>query len=176
MVSERVREFGRQVLRIVLRDPLSTVLLFGSILLTILFFSLLDSIGPESPGARPRSARSSSWPRRTRSRPPRCSTRTRASWWPPRGARQLWAAYPSSDAQTNNLLRTLGRGGAIVDVKQQPWKPERRIVVQFLMPILILVCLFAFFMRLGQDAGPAASPRSRSSATAARSARRARAR
>ena len=31
--------------------------------------------------------------------------------------------------------------------------PTRRIVVQFLMPILILVCLFAFFMRIGQDGG-----------------------
>jgi cell division protease FtsH len=153
VVSERAREFGMQMLRLLLRDPLSTVLLFGSILLTILFFSLLDSTGPESSGRQ--------IPLSTLVELAQEDQITSATLLDAdarvvvdtEGGQQLWAAYPSSDAQTNNLLRTLGRGGAIVEVEQQPWKAERRIVVQFLMPILILVCLFAFFMRIGQDGG-----------------------
>ena len=65
--------------------------------------------------------------------------------------RQVWAAYPSSDAQTPDLLRRLSRSGTIVAVDQQSSKPAKQIVVQFLLPILILVCLFGFFMRVGQD-------------------------
>ena len=150
---ERARDFGQAVTQIALRDPLATGLLLASLILTILFFSLLGSIGPESPGRQtPLStvvelAQEGQVESATLlDEDARVVVRTE-------GGQELWAAYPSSDAQTNNLLRTFARGGAIVEVKQQAWKPERRIVVQFLMPILILVCLFAFFMRLGQDSG-----------------------
>jgi cell division protease FtsH len=82
---------------------------------------------------------------------------------------ELWAAYPTSDAQTQGLLERLQRGGARVTVDQQSDKPLRTVVVQFLLPILILVCLFAFFTRLSAaDGGAAASRPSRTSATAAR--------
>ena len=45
-------EVGQRVLKLLLKDPLSTLLLAGSILLTVLFFSLLNSTKPESPGVR----------------------------------------------------------------------------------------------------------------------------
>jgi cell division protease FtsH len=64
---------------------------------------------------------------------------------------QGWAAYPSSDAQTPAMLRRLSRSGVTINVDQQSGKPAAQIVVQFLIPILILVCLFGFFMRVGQD-------------------------
>ena len=150
---ERAREFGQAVMQIALRDPLATLLLLASLILTILFFSLLGSIGPESPGRQaPLSTvvelaaggpgRERDAPRR--GRPCRGHDRGRA------GAVGGLSVLGRPDQQPHAHLR---RGGAIVDVKQQAWKPERRIVVQFLMPILILVCLFAFFMRLGQDSG-----------------------
>ncbi len=153
LAAERARDFGQAVMQIALRDPLATLLITASVILTILFFSLLGSIKPESGG---REAPLSTLTELAEEGQIESATlldhdsRVVAST---ENGQKLWAAYPSSDAQTNNLLRTLRRGGAIVEVEQQADKPARQIVVQFLMPILILVCLFAFFMRLGQDSG-----------------------
>jgi cell division protease FtsH len=63
----------------------------------------------------------------------------------------LWAAYPSSGAQTQQLLRELGDGGATVAVDQQAGKGTKTIIVQFLIPILLLVCLFSLFTRIGGE-------------------------
>jgi cell division protease FtsH len=71
---------------------------------------------------------------------------------PGAGIRQpLWAAYPSSGAQTQQLLRELLASGATVAVDQQSGKGTKTIIVQFLIPILLLVCLFSLFMRLGTE-------------------------
>ncbi len=66
---------------------------------------------------------------------------------------RLWAAYPASGAQTQQLAAELTSGGALVTVDQQPGKPTKAIIVQFLIPILLLVCLFSLFMRFGGDGG-----------------------
>jgi cell division protease FtsH len=63
----------------------------------------------------------------------------------------LWAAYPASGAQTEQLLAGLSSSGATVTVDQQSGKPVKAIVAQFLIPILLLVCLFSLFMRLGGE-------------------------
>jgi len=68
-------------------------------------------------------------------------------------ASDYWAAYPASGAQTQQMLNTLEQNGVIVTIDQQAGKPTRTIVVQFLIPILLLVCLFALFMRVGADGG-----------------------
>jgi cell division protease FtsH len=65
----------------------------------------------------------------------------------------LWAAYPASGAQTQQLAEELTAGGASVTVDQQSGKPTKAIIVQFLIPILLLVCLFSLFTRLGGDGG-----------------------
>ncbi len=65
----------------------------------------------------------------------------------------LWAAYPSSGAQTQQLAHELADSHAVVTVDQQSGKPTRAIIVQFLIPILLLVCLFALFTRIGADGG-----------------------
>ncbi len=71
---------------------------------------------------------------------------------PGAGIRQpLWAAYPASGAQTQQLLHELLAGGATVAVDQQSGKGTKTIIVQFLIPILLLVCLFSLFMRLGAE-------------------------
>jgi cell division protease FtsH len=67
------------------------------------------------------------------------------------GVRQLWAAYPASGAQTEQLAHELYEGGASVTVDQQSGKPTKAIIVQFLIPILLLVCLFSLFMRVGGE-------------------------
>jgi cell division protease FtsH len=70
--------------------------------------------------------------------------------------RTVYAAYPSSDAQTNSLVRALAKSGAVVTIDQQADIPSKQIMVQFLIPILLLVCLFVLFTRLGQDGGAGA--------------------
>jgi cell division protease FtsH len=67
------------------------------------------------------------------------------------GSQQLWAAYPASGAQTEELAHELYASGAVVTVDQQSGKPTKAIVVQFLIPILLLVCLFSFFTRIGGE-------------------------
>ncbi|HSZ03566.1 MAG TPA: ATP-dependent zinc metalloprotease FtsH [Solirubrobacteraceae bacterium] len=82
--------------------------------------------------------------------------RTVTSVVQPAGAgvtQRLWTAYPASGALTQQLLRELTGSGAVVAVDQQTGKPTEEIVVQFLIPILLLVCLFSLFMRLGADGG-----------------------
>jgi cell division protease FtsH len=71
----------------------------------------------------------------------------------PAAALEYWAAYPASGAQTQQLLQSLTHSGAVVSVDQQSGKAPRTILVQFLLPILLLVCLFALFMRVGADGG-----------------------
>ncbi len=66
---------------------------------------------------------------------------------------QYWAAYPASGVQTQQLLQSLAAAGTVVTVDQQPGKAQRAILVQFLIPIVLLVCLFALFMRFGADGG-----------------------
>jgi cell division protease FtsH len=66
-----------------------------------------------------------------------------------------WAAYPQSDAYTSNLLTLLDAHGAVVTIDQQSGKATLHAIVQFLLPILILVTLFAFFTLLTKDQGAA---------------------
>jgi cell division protease FtsH len=69
------------------------------------------------------------------------------------GSQKLWAAYPASGAQTQELASALYDSGAVVSVDQQSGKPTKAIIVQFLIPILLLVCLFSLFTRMGADGG-----------------------
>jgi cell division protease FtsH len=69
----------------------------------------------------------------------------------------LWAAYPSSEGQTGRLIDDLERSGATFFVDQQSGKPTMRIVVQFLLPILILVTLFSLFTILSKGTGGASA-------------------
>jgi cell division protease FtsH len=67
----------------------------------------------------------------------------------------LWAAYPSSNSYTGTLLALLQRKHVPTTVDSQASKASLHDTVQFLLPILILVTLFAFFMTLLKDQGAA---------------------
>jgi cell division protease FtsH len=144
-------EVLQRVLGVVLKDPLSTLLLIGAAVLTILFFSLLGSTRPSSPGqAVPLSEVTKLAAQKQLSQATLLDQDSRVVVRTKDG-RELWAAYPQSDAQTSALLKSFKDAGTSVSIDQQSSKPTSKIVVQFLLPILILVCLFAFFMRIGQD-------------------------
>jgi cell division protease FtsH len=70
---------------------------------------------------------------------------------PPQPPQALWAAYPASGAETQQLARELTDNRATVAVNQQSGKGTKTIIVQFLIPILLLVCLFSLFTRLGGE-------------------------
>jgi cell division protease FtsH len=155
-IGARMADGLRWVGRRLSRDPISSFLLIASAALAILFFAMLGSIQPESPGERVSLSSIN-----TLAENERIETATLLD----HDARVVavaengvvyWAAYPSSDAETAQLVRTLDEGGAEVSVDQQASKPTRQIIVQFLLPILLLVTLFAFFTRIGQDGGAGA--------------------
>jgi cell division protease FtsH len=68
---------------------------------------------------------------------------------------RLWASYPHADSYTGTLLALLQRKHVPTTVDPQSGKTSLRATVQFLLPILILVTLFAFFMTLARDQGGA---------------------
>jgi cell division protease FtsH len=67
----------------------------------------------------------------------------------------LWAAYPTSNSYTATLLTLLQHKAVPTTVEAQSGKASLHATVQFLLPILILVTLFAFFMTLLKDQGAA---------------------
>jgi cell division protease FtsH len=135
------------------RDPLSVLMAAASIVLVVLFASLLASTRPSSQGREVALSEVS--------RLAGAHDVLRATLLDvdarvvlhTRDGDVMWAAYPSSDVATEALQRRLERAGAEVVVDQQAGKPVRTALVQFLLPVLLLACLFGLFARLGQDGG-----------------------
>jgi cell division protease FtsH len=117
----------------------------------ILFFSLLGSLGPEGQGKRVALSNLSALAGAQRLQSATLLDHDHQVVAQTDTGLQIYATYPSSDAATLTIYRTLVQGGAQVNVNPQSSKPARAIVVQFLLPILLLVCLFAFFTRQGTD-------------------------
>ncbi len=72
-----------------------------------------------------------------------------------RSGERLWAAYPHSDSYTGTLIALLQRKDVPGTVNAQATTASLHSTVQFLLPILILVTLFAFFITLTKDQGGA---------------------
>jgi cell division protease FtsH len=176
-ILARLAELAQTARRVALRDPLALFLLLASIGLAITFATLLGQIKPGSSGTQvPLSqvqklakhhqiasamlldhdsrvvleTTGSSATTRPKGSATGGTTESAVTVGPPQ---HLWAAYPSSGAQTEQLANELSTSGATVSIDQQSGKPTKTIVVQFLIPILLLVCLFSFFMRLGGEGG-----------------------
>jgi cell division protease FtsH len=173
-------EFAQGARRIALRDPIALFLLIASIGLAIAFAELLGEIKPKSSGSEVPISTVQTLAKHqeiasalvldhdarveiTRTEPAveaasaggRGGDVVSGGVGPPSvtptAPVHLWAAYPVSGAQTQQLLRELYASGATVTVDQQSGKPTKAIVAQFLIPILLLVCLFSLFMRFGGE-------------------------
>jgi cell division protease FtsH len=171
----RLGELAQTARRVAFRDPLALFLLLASIGLAVAFALLLHQIKPASSGTqtplsevqklakRHEVARATLLDQDSRVVLTTTGTKTvvkpkgsksggtTAATTPTGPPRELWAAYPSSGAQTEQLANELTVSGATVSIDQQSWKPTKTIVIQFLIPILLLVCLFSFFMRFGGE-------------------------
>ncbi|HEY4823946.1 MAG TPA: ATP-dependent zinc metalloprotease FtsH, partial [Solirubrobacteraceae bacterium] len=175
-VLVKLGEFIQAARRIALRDPLALFLLIASIALAVAFATLLGQIKPGSAGtqvalstvqkmAKQKEIASATLldhdsrvevkttGTRTITRPKGSKKNggTEVVTTPVGPSQQLWAAYPASGAQTEQVADELGASGAEVRIDQQSGKPTKAIVVQFLIPILLLVCLFSLFMRFGGE-------------------------
>jgi cell division protease FtsH len=144
---QRTREFLSIAFRRVMSDPLSAFLLFSSIALVVAFFVLLGSLRPEATGQQVALSQIFSDARSQQIRSAVLLDHDHQVVAQTDTGLQIYADYPASDAATQELLGTLYKGGAQVSVDPQSSKPARQIVVQFLIPILLLVCLFALFTR-----------------------------
>jgi cell division protease FtsH len=151
-LAQRLAGLGRTLFR----DPMSAFLLLASVVLTILFFSMLGSIQPSSPGEQVAFSRVTQLADGGQIGTATLLDQDSRVVLDTTTGQKLWAAYPESDAETAQLVRRLERSGAAVRIDQQSGKPTKQIIVQFLLPILLLVCLFALFTRVGQDGGAGA--------------------
>jgi cell division protease FtsH len=136
------------------RDPLTAFLLVASIAVAVAFALLLGSTLPESRGTR---TAISEVLRLTDAKQVRAATildYDHRIVLRLRDGREVWAQLPSGGGgQAVAVADRLSRNGALVDVDGQAGKELRRSVVQYLLPILLLVCLFSLFMRLGNNGG-----------------------
>jgi len=146
-----VREGLQPVWRFLTRDLLSTFLLVASLVLLTLFFSLLGSLGPEGGGRQVPLSTLTRLAGAQRVRTAEMLDYDHQAVVVTDTGIQLYSDYPGSDAATQDLYQALVKGGARVQFNPQSGKSDRVIVVQFLVPILLLVCLFAFFMRQTGD-------------------------
>ena len=178
-VLTKLVELAQGAQRIALRDPLALFLAIASLGLAIAFATLLGDIKPSSAGTQAPLSTVQKLAQRheianalllDHDNRVEVTAKPSATISIPDGAltgsasaatativvpRLLWASYPASGALTQQLLRELDSSGANVAVDQQSGKGTKTIIVQFLIPILLLVCLFSLFMRLGGDGGAA---------------------
>ena len=143
-LGERLTAIGRWFAK----DPLSTTLIVSSLVLTFLFFNLLGQIQPSTNGERVPLSRVFKLADEKQIAEATLLDQDARVLFETKGRLLLYASYPESDAQTSSLVRELTKSGAVVGVDQQWDKPAKQIVVQFLIPILLLVCLFVLFTRL----------------------------
>jgi len=163
-VLTKLAELAQNAQRIALRDPLALFLAIASLGLAIAFATLLGDIKPSSAGTQAPLSNVQKLAQRheianalllDHDNRVEITTKTAATNPIPGAPLLLWASYPASGALTQQLLRELDASGANVAVDQQSGKGTKTIIVQFLIPILLLVCLFSLFMRLGGDGGAA---------------------
>ncbi|HVY77496.1 MAG TPA: ATP-dependent zinc metalloprotease FtsH [Solirubrobacterales bacterium] len=150
-LGEDARAVLAPIGRFLARDPLSTFLLFASVVLLILFFSLLGSLSSEGSGQKVPISTINQLGSAQRLRTAELLDYDNQVVATTDTGIELYADYPASGGGTQEILQALSKGGAKVQVNPQSGKSERVIVVQFLLPILLLVCLFAFFMRQTGD-------------------------
>jgi cell division protease FtsH len=144
---------GGGVLRFLTKDLLTTGLLLASIALVITFFLLLGSLSPGRTGAQFPLSRVLVLAGQHQIADATLLDHDSRVVVDTFDGQRFYANYPSSGAATQSLVATLTNTGARVSIDPQSGKPQRQLLAQFLIPIVLLVCLFAFFTRISADGG-----------------------
>jgi cell division protease FtsH len=153
VAADRAREGLQALLRWLGKDPLSTFLLLASVVVAILFFTMLGRLGPDGSGRQVDLSTVQTLISEQHVTEATLLDYDHQVEVETDTGLELVADYPASDAATQQLLSGLTRAGASYSVDLQSGKSLRTIVIQFLLPILLLVCLFAFFTRQTGDSG-----------------------
>ena len=150
-----LRALGRALLETAVAKPMLAGLAGMAALLLILFFVGLSAIAPSATGREVPLSNAIALVQQgqigqatLRDQDARLELRLKTG-------QQLWAAYPHADSYTAELIALLQKDKVATVVDPQSNKPTLRAIVQFLLPILILVTLFAFFTTLARDQGAA---------------------
>jgi cell division protease FtsH len=150
-----LRRGAAAVLGVLTESPLLTGLAATAVLLLVLFFVGLSLIAPHSAGQQTTLTSATeliSDGKATQAtlldQDARLELRTN-------DGQALWASYPHSDSYTGTLIALLQHKHVPTTVNPQSGKATLHATVQFLLPILILVTLFAFFMTLVREQGAA---------------------
>ncbi len=151
-----VREGASTLATIAREAPLLTTLACTAVLLVILFFVGLSVIAPHSPGREVNLTAATELISEGRVERATLLDQDARLEMHTGSGQQLWANYPHADSYTGTLLGLLQREHVPATVNLQVGKAALHATVQFLLPILILVTLFAFFMTLVRDQGGAA--------------------
>jgi cell division protease FtsH len=152
----RLRETGAAFVDLVLDNALLFSLLALAAILITLFFVGLSIIGPHPVGKELPLSTSVRLINKHDIRSARLLDQDSRMELVTLGGSEYWSAYPHTGSYTANLLDTLQHARVPTIVVPQSGKPLLNSVVQFLLPILILVTLFAFFMTLSREKGGAA--------------------
>ena len=150
-----LRGFAAVIAEAVRASPLMAGLLATAALLLVLFFVGLGAIAPHSRGQQVTLTSATELVSRRQVASATLLDQDARLQLRLFGGQQVWAAYPHADPYTGTLLAQLQRHHVPTTVNPQSHKTSLRLVVQFLLPILILVTLFAFFMTLARDQGAA---------------------
>ena len=153
LAAQRIVNVIAPIGRFLTKDVITTFLLLASIALAITFFVMLGSLGQEAKGDKVALSTIVELSDAEQLRSAVLLDRDHQVEAVTETGLDVYADYPASDAATLDLVRTLQKSRVPYTIDAQAGKPARTIVVQFLLPILLLVCLFAFFTRLGQDGG-----------------------
>jgi cell division protease FtsH len=155
-LSKRLRDRGMMFLELLASNALIVGLASMAVLMIVLFFIGLSILSPSSPGREvPLSdataliaTKGAVSAATLRDQDARLELKT----FP---GEHLWSSYPHTDSYTSSLIEQLHKRNVATTVDSQTGKPTLRAVVQFLLPILILATLFAFFTTLVRDKGGA---------------------
>jgi len=149
--SKRLKESLRSVGAYVAGHLLLVGLGVTAIVLVVLFFVGLSALQPESAGRRTTLSNVRALIETDRVRLAMIRDQDKRIEIVTGGENAFWSAYPASDSFTSELLDQLSEKRVQTVVDQQAWVPTLKAVIQFLLPILILVTLFAFFMTLARE-------------------------
>jgi len=124
-----------------------------ALILIGLFFAGLRWLQPESPGAQVPLSRATQLIHNDRVRQAVLLDQDNRIEMELRTGALVWASYPGGNSYTPQLLGDLSKAGVPTEVNSQSSVATLKAVIQFLLPILILATVFAFFTTLAREKG-----------------------
>jgi cell division protease FtsH len=155
-IGRRLSNVGRAFVEFLLENLLLVSFLTLGLVLIALFFVGLNRIAPHSPGSPVELSTATYMINHHNVRQAVLLDQDSRLEIVTVGGNPLWASYPHADSYTSQLIDELRVAHVPTLVDSQVNKAMLRAVVQFLLPILILVTLFAFFTVLAREKGGAA--------------------